>query len=94
MSLPYNIPHHIWQQIRSITSKELLHALMKDSNWTLERVKGSAHYFHNPKRPPTCQDIAIHVHPTKGGYGSTMLKGLLSVIRWTEDEYRKLKLIR
>jgi predicted RNA binding protein YcfA (HicA-like mRNA interferase family) len=91
---PYKLPHHVWNQLKSITPKELLRALEKDPNWTLVRTRGSAHYFHNPQRPSSCQEVAIHVHPQKGGYGPKMLKGLLETIGWTEDDLRKLKLIK
>lgn len=94
MSQDYKIPRHVWQQLKGITSKELLKVLEKDRNWTLVRTRGSIHYFQNPKKPPKSQEAAIHVHPKEGGYSPKMLRGLLGTIGWTEEEMRKLKLIK
>lgn len=85
---------NVWNQLKAITPKELLKALENDPNWTLVRTDGSAHYFHNPNKPPGSQEVAVHVHPQKGGYGPKMLKGLLAAIGWNEEEYRRLKLIK
>ena len=81
MNQQYKIPNEIWQQIKSITSKELKKALDNDEDWELVNVDGSAHHYYNSKKCLSCQDIAIHVHPKKGGYGSRLLKGLLGSIK-------------
>jgi len=90
----YKIPDDIWSQLRGLTSKELKRALDKDPGWELVKIDGSAHYYYNPNKCPSCQIVSIHVHPKKGGYGSKMLQGILKSIKWTRDEMIKLKLIK
>jgi predicted RNA binding protein YcfA (HicA-like mRNA interferase family) len=87
-------PKHIWDQLKNLTAQDLINALDKrTSGWTQVRVRGSRYVFHNPNRPPDKQDVSIHLHPGKT-YGAKQLKGLLDVIGWTEDDLRRLKLIK
>lgn len=87
-------PAHLWDQLKGITARDLMNALDKPSSgWQRVRVKGSRYVYHNPDRPPDKQYVSIHFHPRKG-YGPKQLKGLLDTIGWTEDDLRRLKLIR
>lgn len=86
---------HIWAQLKSKTSVDLKKALDNDPNWELIKTNGSRHYYKNESRPLGRDIVEIHVHPTnRGGYGEAMLKGILRIIAWTEDEMIDLKLIK
>ena len=94
MSHDYKKPH-IWSQLKGKTSKDLKKALDKDENWSLVRNDGNKFFYQNLKKPSDRQEISIHLHEThKAGYGEDLLRGLLGAIGWTEDEMRKLKLIK
>lgn len=87
-------PKHMWDQLKNLTAQDLINALdKKDSHWKLVHIKGSRYVYYNPNRPPTMQYVSIHFHPRKT-YGPKQLQGLLEAIGWTEDDMRRLKLIK
>jgi predicted RNA binding protein YcfA (HicA-like mRNA interferase family) len=78
-----------WDQIRGVTVEELIRGLEKDG-WTQEPGTGSSarvYYKGLGER------VSIHFHPGKT-YGAKMLKGLLADIGWSEDDMKRLKLIK
>lgn len=78
----------IWNQLKNLTADQIIKALEK-SGW--ERDQGARNfyvYLHPDKRR-----ITIHYHPRKT-YGPKLLKALLDIINWSEEELRKLKLIK
>ena len=80
----------VWDQLRSLTSTELIRALEKDG-WSVVRVVGAIHIY----RHPDGRNVSIHLHPSnKHGYGPKLLKGLLRDISWANDDLRRLKLIK
>lgn len=89
-----NYPPHIWQQLKALTAKELIEALKKDPRWEFKGVRKNKYVFYNTNNPPSRQEIVIHYHPKKGGYGSSLLKSILTMIEWSEEDLRKLKLIK
>ena len=56
-------------------------------------IKGSRDVYHNPDRPLDKQDVSIHFHPRKT-YGPKQLRDSLDTLGWTEDDLRRLKLIK
>ena len=80
-------PKHIWDQLRNLTPEELICALEKDGA-VLDTIKGAMHVYRYPDgRRPT-----VHYH--KSTYGPNLLKAPLQDIGWTEDDLRRLKLVK
>jgi predicted RNA binding protein YcfA (HicA-like mRNA interferase family) len=81
-------PAHIWDQLKNITAGEITKALEK-SGWIRDEGAGNIYvYRHRDGRR-----ITIHYHPHKT-HGPNLLKGLLEIINWSEEELRKLKLVK
>lgn len=81
-------PRHIWDQLKNLTADQIVKALEK-SGWKRDESTGNIYvYLHPDKRR-----ITIHYHPRKT-YGPKLLKGLLEIINWSEDDLRKLKLVK
>ena len=90
------LPITVWQQLKARTAKEFIRALRKDG-WVKEkqRRKGKAPLafvkeFHNGT---VRRRVVIHYHPKKT-YGVRLLKGLIRDIGWSEDDLKRLKLIK
>jgi len=84
---------NVWNQLKNLTADDLISALIKDG-WVQEEKRGATQaYRKEDKNGQTINRVTIHRHP-KSTYGAKLLKGLLSDIGWSEDELRKLKLIR
>ena len=87
-------PKHVWNQLKNLTAQDLIRALdKKDSGWERVRTKGNYYVYHNPNRPPDKRYVVIHFHPGKT-YGRKQLRGLLDTIGWTEEDLKRLKLIK
>jgi len=78
---------HIWSQLKNITSSELIAALRSDE-WDERATGGSAIIF----KKGNCK-VSIHSHPHKS-YGPSQLKDLFRDIGWTEEDLKRLKLIK
>lgn len=81
---------NVWNQLKNLTAGKLVKALKKD-DWVQEEKSGATLGFlksDNPRRR-----IVIHYHPKKT-YGAQLLKHLLDDIGWTENDLRRLKLIK
>ena len=78
---------HVWGQLKGITSGELIVAL-KNDGWTDRASGGSAIVFKKQNRK-----VSIHSHPHKT-YGPGQLKVLFDDIGWTENDLKRLKLIK
>ncbi len=86
----------IWDQLKSLTSSQLLKALTNDPNWTLVPTKGgSEHYFQHNDKPAGQNLVCIHVHPsnTSGYRNFSFLKRILDAIDWPISDLISLKLI-
>lgn len=81
-------PDHVWKQLKNKTADDLISALKKDGA-TPDETRGAEQIYilRDGRR------ISIHYHPKKT-YGAKLLKGLLEDIGWTEDDMRRLKLIK
>lgn len=83
---------NIWSQLKNITADELIRALERDG-WVKDfggRTSGTRAYIK--ERSPR-KRVVIHFHPGKT-YGDKFLKGLLDSIGWSEDDLRRLKLVK
>ena len=81
-------PSHVWKQIRNLSVDELINALEKDG-WVRDVTRGAVLVF----RHPDGRRVTVHYHPHKT-YGPKLLKALLADIGWTQDDLRRLKLIK
>lgn len=79
----------IWNQLKNLTCEDLISALRKDG-WERDIASGAVQAFRNPV---TKARVTIHYHPKKT-YGAKMLKGLMEDIGWSENDMRRLKLIK
>jgi predicted RNA binding protein YcfA (HicA-like mRNA interferase family) len=77
-----------WDQLKNLTADQISKALEK-SGWIRDEGAGNIYvYLHPDKRR-----VTIHYHPRKT-YGPNLLKSLLEIIKWSEQDLRKLKLIK
>jgi predicted RNA binding protein YcfA (HicA-like mRNA interferase family) len=79
---------NVWQQLKNITADELIRALERD-DWVRDIGVGAELIY----RSNDGRIVSIHYHPRKT-YGPGLLKGLLEDIGWTEEDLRRLKLVR
>lgn len=77
----------VWDQLKSLTAKDIIRALRRDG-WGEEDSRGATRGFKKGKRR-----VVIHYHP-KRTYRPKLLKALLNGTGWTEDDLRRLKLIK
>jgi predicted RNA binding protein YcfA (HicA-like mRNA interferase family) len=78
---------NVWNQLKNLTCEDLIKALKKD-DWERDITTGAVQaYKKGPKR------ITVHYHPGKT-YGAKLLQGLIADIGWTEDDLRRLKVIK
>lgn len=78
----------VWDQLKNKTADEFVAALNRDG-WKLDSTKGSIRVYLHPDR----RRVAIHYHPRKT-YGPKLLQALLDDIGWSEDDLRRLKLVK
>lgn len=83
-----SFPGHVWDQLKGKSADELVKALSRDG-WTLDTTRGAIRVY----RHPDGRRVAIHYHPKKT-YGPALLKELLKDVGWSEDDLRRLKLIK
>lgn len=81
-------PSNIWNQLKNLTSQNLIRALKKDG---AERdvTIGAEQIF----RFPDGRRVSIHLHPKKT-YGPKLLKALLDDTGWSLDDMKRLGLIK
>lgn len=79
---------NVWQQIKNITKKELCRALEKDG-WLMDETRGAVRVYRTQKG----DRVTIHYH-AKDTFGEKLLKKLLSDIGWSEEDLKRLKLIK
>jgi predicted RNA binding protein YcfA (HicA-like mRNA interferase family) len=79
----------VWDQLKSKTVAELIQAPEKDgAQWVDSH--GSVRIY----KLKSGRKITIHYHPHKTYYDPKLLKGILSIIEWSEQDLRHLKLIK
>ena len=84
-----NFPPYIWNQLKNKSADDLISAL-KNDRWDLDEKRGAQQVWRHPDGG---RRVSIHYHPRKT-YGPKLLKGLLKDIGWTENDMRRLKLIK
>jgi predicted RNA binding protein YcfA (HicA-like mRNA interferase family) len=78
-----------WNQLKNLTADEIISALEK-TGWVQDQSSGAILIYYHPNNGSR---VTIHYHPRKT-YRQGLLKGLLEDINWTEEEMRKIKLIK
>lgn len=78
-----------WNQLKNLTADEIKNALEK-SGWIKDESIGAVLVYYHPEKKLR---VTIHYHPRKT-YRPGLLKDLLEDIGWSEEEMRKLKLIK
>jgi predicted RNA binding protein YcfA (HicA-like mRNA interferase family) len=78
---------NVWDQLKSITSGELIAALRSD-DWIERESGGSAIIFKKQGRI-----VSIHSHPHKTYYPG-QLRDIFRDIGWNEQDLKRLKLIK
>ncbi len=94
MSNGLNYSPEVWRQLKALTAKDLIRVLKNDSNWEFIKVRKNKYVFYNPNLQSSQQEILIHYHPKKGGYGVPLLKSILNSTNWSEQDLKDLKLIK
>ena len=80
----------IWDQLKNKTADEIIQALQKDGAiWDNPLSGGSSRVY----KLKSGLKIAIHYHPHKT-YGPKMLSDLIERTGWTEQDLKRLKLIK
>lgn len=77
----------VWDQLKSLTAKDLIRALGRDG-WETEDRRGATRAFKKDSHR-----VVVHYHPKKT-YRPKLLKDLLGKTGWTEDDLRRLKLVK
>jgi predicted RNA binding protein YcfA (HicA-like mRNA interferase family) len=84
-----SFPDNIWRQLKNKTTDELISALLKDGFRLADKVRTEHVYRH-----PDARKTSIHYHKGSETYGAKLLKGLLGDTSWSEEDMRRLKLIK
>ena len=77
----------VWSQIRAISVERLMRALRADG-WEEEKSRSATRPFYKEGRR-----VVIHFHPRKT-FGPKILKGILESIGWSEEDLKRLKIIK
>ena len=80
---------NIWAQLKNTTSGALISALLKDGWEPDEKARTERVYRH-----PDGRIVTIHYHTSTKTYGPKLLKSLFADLGWSEDDMRRLKLIK
>lgn len=86
---------NVWDQIKNITKDELIRALKRDG-WIRdqeEKTHRGAILVYIKKNNDN-KRVTIHYHPKETFRDPKLLKNILNIIGWTEEDLRRLKLIK
>jgi len=83
---------NVWNQLKNLTADAIIAALLKDG-WAKDPASRDATIAYIKKSPTENKRVVIHYHPQKT-YGPSLLKGLLTDIGWTEEDLKRLKLVK
>ncbi len=78
----------VWDRLKNLSCDQLVRLLLKDG-WFLARQSGALRTY----RHPNGKQVTIHYHPNKN-YGPDLLKELLSDVGWTEQDLKRLNVIK
>jgi predicted RNA binding protein YcfA (HicA-like mRNA interferase family) len=74
---------------RNLTARKLIGALQKDG-FVLTRSRGSHHIYHHPDG----RRVNVSYHKSSDVFPIGTLKQMLEDIGWTEDDLKRLELIK
>ncbi len=75
--------------LKNIPAREWIHALERNG-FIPRKSKGSHHVYQHPDG----RRVLIVYHKQSDTFGPKTIKQILQATRWTEDEIKRLKLIR
>ena len=78
-----------WRQLKNKTAGDLIVALLKDGFKLVDKIRTERIYRH-----PDGRKVTIHYHKGSETYGAGLLKALLKDTEWSEEDMRRLKLIK
>ena len=84
-----SIPSHLINQLRNIPVRELVRALERDG-FTYKRRKHSSRVY---RHPDGCRTV-IHYHRPNDTLPIGTLRSVLAGAGWTEDDLKRLGLIK
>ena len=79
---------NVWNQLKNKTAEDLVSALKKDG-FERDVTRGATLAY----RHPDTRRAVIHYHPKKT-YKPKLLKKLISDVGWSEEDLKRLKLIK
>ena len=80
---------NVWNQLKNKSANDLIKALLKDGFRLVDKIRTERIYRH-----PDSRKVTIHYHKGSKTYGAGLLKALLEDTGWSEEDMRKLKLIK
>lgn len=86
-------PKHVFAQLKALDSGSLIGTLEKDG-WVLDTTVGSIRTYIKQAENRPNRRVQVHYHGDKRTYGRWLLNKMLSEIEWTENDLRRLKLIK
>lgn len=84
-----NYSKNAWSQLKNKNADDLIRALLKDG-FLLDAVVRTERIYRHPRG----QKVSIHYHEGTKCYGPGLLKALLDDIGWSENDMRRIKLIK
>lgn len=81
---------NVWAQIKNLTCDEIISGLEKDG-WVRDARSGAQLLYYHPA---TRARVTIHYHPKKTYQSPKLLKNIVAEIGWSENDLRRLKLIK
>ena len=78
-----------WNQLKNKATNDLIRALLKDGFKLVDKIRTERIYRH-----PDGRKVVIHYHKGSETYGANLLKALLEDTEWSEEDMRRLKLIK
>lgn len=80
---------NVWNQLKNKATNDLIRALLKDGFKLVDKIRTERIYRH-----PDGRKVVIHYHKGSETYGANLLKALLEATGWSEEDMRRLKLIK
>lgn len=78
-----------YSKLRSLTARKLVNTLIKDG-FHLDRESGSHHQFFHPIKGR----VTVAFHHPGDTFPLKALKGIIQDAGWTEDDLKRLKLLK
>jgi predicted RNA binding protein YcfA (HicA-like mRNA interferase family) len=76
-------------QLRNLTAREIISALVRDG-FAFDRGDGSHQIYYHPDR----RRVTVVFHGGNSTFARKTLKSMIDQACWTEDDLKRLKLIR